>query len=52
MEGLLAKVYLYMGDYTDAETTAADVINNSGFSLVTPANYAAFWADPVSRPVR
>jgi hypothetical protein len=46
IEGLLAKVYMYMGDYTDAETTAADVINNSGFSLVTPANYAAFWADP------
>jgi starch-binding outer membrane protein, SusD/RagB family len=46
IEGLLAKVYLYMGNYALAQTTAADVINNSGFTLVTPANYAAFWADP------
>lgn len=46
IEGLLAKVYLYMGDYQKAETTATDVINNSGFTLVTPANYAAFWQDP------
>ncbi len=46
IEGLLAKVYLYMGDYQKAETTANDVINNSGFTLVTPANYAGFWQDP------
>ena len=36
--GLLAKVYLNMGDYANAETSAADVINNSGFSLVAPAS--------------
>ncbi len=46
IEGLLARVYLYMGDYTDAETTAADVISNSGFSLVNQANLVAFWANP------
>jgi hypothetical protein len=46
IEGLLARMYLYMGDYTDAEATAKDVINNSGFSLVSPANYTAFWANP------
>jgi hypothetical protein len=46
IEGLLAKVYMYMGDYTDAKSAAADVINNSGFTLVSPANYAGFWADP------
>jgi hypothetical protein len=46
IEGLLARVYLYMGDYVDAESTAADVINNSGFTLVTPANLVAFWANP------
>jgi len=45
IEGLLARVYLYMGDYTDAETTAADVINNGGFTLVTPANLVSFWAN-------
>jgi hypothetical protein len=46
IEGLLARVYLYMGDYTDAETTAADVINNGGFTLVTPANLVSFWDNP------
>jgi len=45
MEGLLAKVYLYMGDNTNAETTAVDVINNGPFSLVAPADYDAFWAN-------
>ncbi|MBS1914641.1 MAG: RagB/SusD family nutrient uptake outer membrane protein [Bacteroidetes bacterium] len=45
IEGLLAKAYLYMGDNADAETAAVDVINNSGFSLVSPANYNAFWQD-------
>jgi hypothetical protein len=42
-KALLAKVYLTMGDYANAKTTAIDVINNSGFSVVTAANYAAYW---------
>ncbi|MDQ2752014.1 MAG: RagB/SusD family nutrient uptake outer membrane protein [Bacteroidota bacterium] len=46
IEGLLARAYLYMGDNTDAKAAAVDVITNSGFSLVTPANYGAFWLDP------
>lgn len=45
-EALLARVYLYTGDYTDAESTAQDVINNSGFSLVSAANLVSFWANP------
>ncbi len=45
VEALLAKAYLYMGDYTNAKATAVDVINNSGFTLVPPADYAAFWAN-------
>jgi hypothetical protein len=45
-EAILAKVYLYMGDNTNAKTTAADVITNSGFQLTTPANYQAFWGNP------
>jgi hypothetical protein len=48
-EALLARAYLYEGDYTDAESAAVDVINNSGFSLVTPANYLAFWADAAAQ---
>jgi hypothetical protein len=46
IEGLLARVYLYMGDNADAETAAADVISNSGFTLVTPSTFNAFWANP------
>ena len=44
IEGLLAKAYLYMGDNANAKAAAVDVINNSGFSLVTPGGYAAYWA--------
>jgi hypothetical protein len=46
IEGLLARVYLYMGDNTNAKTAALDVINNGGFSLVTAASYKAFWVNP------
>jgi hypothetical protein len=46
IEGLLARTYLYMGDNADAETAAVDVINNSGFTLVDPTRFAAFWANP------
>ena len=46
IEALLARAYLYMGDNADAETAAVDVINNSGFTLVDPAGFAGFWADP------
>lgn len=46
IEALLARVYLYEGDNNDAETAALDVINNSGFSLVTQSNFNSFWKDP------
>lgn len=49
IEALLAKVYLYMGDKTNAKTAAVDVINNSGFTLVAPSNYNAYWANPAYR---
>lgn len=45
VEALLSKVYLYMGDKANARTAALDVINNSGFTLVSPAGYKAFWAN-------
>lgn len=34
-EALLARVYLSMGDYANAETAATDVINSSNYSLET-----------------
>jgi hypothetical protein len=48
-KALLAKVYLTMGDYANAKTTALDVINNSGFTVVPAANYAAYWKGAVPR---
>jgi len=49
MEGLLAKVYLYMGDYANALSTAQDVINNSGFTLVSAAGFQAYWQNASGR---
>ena len=51
-KGLLAKVYLTMGDWADARDAALDVINNSGFSIVSANNYLAYWADPGARSDR
>jgi hypothetical protein len=34
-EALLARVYLYTGDYANAETAATDVINSGNYSLET-----------------
>jgi len=42
--GLQAKVYLTMGDKTNAKTAALDVINNGGFTLVPAAGYVGYWA--------
>jgi starch-binding outer membrane protein, SusD/RagB family len=46
IEALLAKVYLYEGDNTNAKSAAADVINAHVFTLASPANYNAFWSNP------
>ncbi|MDQ2721284.1 MAG: RagB/SusD family nutrient uptake outer membrane protein [Bacteroidota bacterium] len=47
IEGLLARAYFYMGDFTNAKTAALDVINNGGFTLVNTATaYKAFWNNP------
>ncbi|HEV8272855.1 MAG TPA: RagB/SusD family nutrient uptake outer membrane protein [Chitinophagaceae bacterium] len=43
-KALQAKVYLAMGDKTNAKTAALDVINNSGFTVVSAANYISYWA--------
>jgi hypothetical protein len=42
-QALKAKVYLTMGDKANAKTAALDVINNSGFTLVSAAGYKAYW---------
>ncbi len=48
LEGLLARIYLYMGDNANAKTAALDVINNSGFSLVSSGSFQSYWANPAS----
>ena len=48
-KALQAKVYLSKGDKASAKTAALDVIANSGFSAVTAANHAAYWASGAVR---
>ncbi|HYM94243.1 MAG TPA: RagB/SusD family nutrient uptake outer membrane protein [Chitinophagaceae bacterium] len=48
-KGLLAKVYMTMGDWQNAKTAALDVINNSGFSLVSAGAFSGYWANPAAR---
>jgi starch-binding outer membrane protein, SusD/RagB family len=43
---LQAKVYLYKGDYANARDAALDVINNGGYTMVSAANFAAYWRNP------
>ena len=45
-KGLQAKVYLTMGDMTNAKTAALDVITNGGFKAVTATDNAAYWNEP------
>jgi hypothetical protein len=47
--GLQAKVFLTMGDYTNARTAALDVINNGGFTVVSAANHTAYWTSAAIR---
>ncbi len=47
--GLAAKVYLTQGDKANAKTAALDVIANGGFTPLTTANHAAYWADGAIR---
>jgi hypothetical protein len=45
-KALEAKVHLTKGDYPNALIAANDVINNSGFTVVSAANYGAYWGNP------
>jgi starch-binding outer membrane protein, SusD/RagB family len=49
IEGLLARAYMYMGDYANALTAATEVINNGPFSLTPYGTYAAFWSNAFTR---
>ncbi|WP_377484928.1 RagB/SusD family nutrient uptake outer membrane protein [Pontibacter toksunensis] len=43
---LQARTYLFMGDYENAKAAALDVVTNSGYKLVTAANYVSYWKNP------
>lgn len=43
-KALLARVYLYKGDYTNAYSTAVDIIDNSPYQLWTTAEYEEAWS--------
>lgn len=48
-KALQAKVYLAMGDKTNAKIAALDVINNGGFTSISAANHAAYWSSVAVR---
>jgi hypothetical protein len=45
-EALLARVYLYMGQYANALAAANDVINKGPFSLVSYNGFLSYWGNP------
>jgi starch-binding outer membrane protein, SusD/RagB family len=53
IRALMARVYQHMGDWTNARDAALDVINNSGFTLVSNAGFVAYWkgANPITSKV-
>ena len=44
-KSLLARVYLYKGDWEQAFTLASDVIENGPYELVSNANYLTSWGE-------
>ena len=48
-EALLAKVYLYKGDYAKAKAAALDVVTKGGYTLTDSSGYVAYWANPAPR---
>ena len=43
IEGILAKIYQHMGDWTRARDAALDVVNNGGYSLMASSGLVAYW---------
>jgi len=48
-KALQAKVYLTMGDKTNAKAAALDVITNSGFTAISAAAHTGYWAGVAPR---
>lgn len=50
-DALLARVYLYMGDYANAENYANSVISSGNYTMYTAANYGAVWGTDAASEV-
>ncbi|WP_338876054.1 RagB/SusD family nutrient uptake outer membrane protein [Spirosoma sp. SC4-14] len=48
-QAMLAKVYLYKGQYEKAKAAALDVVSKGGYSLADSASYVAYWNNPAPR---
>ncbi len=44
ISALQARVYQFMGDWTNAKNAALDVVNNGGFTLAASGSLGAYWA--------
>lgn len=49
IEALLARAYLFTGDFANARTAAEDVINSSGFTLAPATGLRDFWDNSADR---
>ena len=49
IEGILARVYQHMGDWTNAKNMALDVVQNGGFTLVASTALTGYWAGTTPR---
>lgn len=47
IEALLARVYLYMGDYENAKTHATNVINSGDYMIANATEYLTLWSNTV-----
>ena len=47
-KALLARVYLYMGNWPEANKLATEVINSGKYTLLTNANYVTSWTLPTT----
>jgi len=43
IEGLLARVYQHMGDWTNAKAMAQDVLQNGGYTLTSSGGLQSYW---------
>lgn len=48
-KALLARVYQFEANWTNALSTAQDIINNGGYTLLTVSNFASYWSNASPR---